>query len=63
MSGSVRSIKKSSYRGYDSHRPKVRTIVFENQKEYTDWLRQDSTVFIHAVNEDDNTLIVQYSHN
>ncbi|AST93258.1 hypothetical protein BC6307_19345 [Sutcliffiella cohnii] len=61
MSVVVRSVNKSSYRGYDN-RPRVKIAVFDKHGDYIAWLKRGDYELVHEVDElEEGRLLVKYS--
>lgn len=55
----MRSINKSSYSRTSGMR--IKTLAFENEKTYIEWLKREDFKMIHDVDNEDGLIIVQYT--
>ncbi|MED4588619.1 hypothetical protein [Priestia flexa] len=55
----MRSINKSSYSRTAGTR--IKTLAFENEKTYIEWLKREDFKMIHDVDNEDGLIIVQYT--
>ncbi len=55
----MRSINKSSYSRTAGTR--IKTLAFESEKPYIEWLKREDFKMIHSVENEDGVIIVQYT--